>query len=225
MQIERKLRVFHIIICLVVFFAIWSVRELIIRPVFLESLDGVVFGLAESAMKLLVWTFPAILMIRYFHADMWVGLKEMFTNKLQFRRDYIFLLVIILIPTVRFVQLWSATGELGLHSDFVPSRLIESVVFVGITEEIVFRGFLLNAFLKKMKMPYAVVLDAVLFTFIHYPIWIHNGFEFPQMLLGSISVAVISVGFAYSFIKTRNILVPMALHMVWNLSIHLFLGN
>jgi membrane protease YdiL (CAAX protease family) len=134
------------------------------------------------------------------------------------------LLVIILISTIRFVQLWLVTGELGLHSDLVPSRLIEAVVFVRITKEIVFLGFLLNAFLKKMKMLYAFVLEAALFTLIHYPIWIHNGFDFSQILSSSIFVMVISVGFTYSFIKTRNILVPMALHMVWNLSIHFFMG-
>jgi len=151
-----------------------------------------------------------------------IGLKEMFTNKLQWSRDYLFASVIIALLVVRPIHAWFIYGELGISPNFVPIRLLGAVVFVGITEEIVFRGFLLNAFLKKLKMQYAIALDAVLFTLIHYPIWIYRGFEVSDIATSSIQVAVISVGFAYSFIKTRNIFVPIALHMAWNLSIHLF---
>ena len=145
---KRKLSALHISIYLIVFFAVWSVRELYIRPVFLDCLDGIAFGLAESAMKLLVWTLPAILLIKHFHDDMLLGLKEMFANKpIRFKDAYI--LLIVFVPLVSAV----ISGDFEIRSDFVPSALIRSVLFVGITEELVFRGFLLNAFLKKMKMP------------------------------------------------------------------------
>lgn len=189
---------------------------------FLNHLNPIASELIGQTIKLLVWTLPAILLIRYFHDDMKIGLKEMFTNKLQWSRDYLFASVIIALLVVRPIHAWFIYGELGISPNFVPIRLLGAVVFVGITEEIVFRGFLLNAFLKKLKMQYAIALDAVLFTLIHYPIWIYRGFEVSDIATSSIQVAVISVGFAYSFIKTRNIFVPIALHMAWNLSIHLF---
>ena len=214
---ESKLSVLYIGIYLVVFFAVWSVRELYIRPVFLDCLDGIAFGLAESAMKLLVWTLPAILLIKHFHDDMWIGLKEMFANKpIRFKDAYI--LLIVFVPLVSAV----ISGDFGIRSDFVPSAFISSVLFVGITEELVFRGFLLNAFLKKMKMPYAIALDAVLFTLIHYPIWIYRGLTISEFLSGNVVVPMLSVLFAYSFIKTKNILVPITLHMLWNLQVGLF---
>jgi len=222
---KRTLTPFKIGIYIIIFFAVWSVRELYIRPVFLNSLDGITFGLVESSIKLLVWTLPAILLIRHFHNDMWAHLKAMFTNKIKWSRDYYFLIAIIAIPIVRALSAWLASGEIGIHPDFVPARLLEAVVFAGITEEVVFRGFLLNAFLKKMKVQHAIALDAVLFTLIHYPIWIYRGFDFSDFLTASVAVAVLSVGFAYSFIQTKNIFIPMALHMMWNLSIHLFFGS
>ncbi|MCL2857167.1 MAG: CPBP family intramembrane metalloprotease [Oscillospiraceae bacterium] len=222
---KRNLTVLHIGIYLVIFFAVWSIRELYIRPVFLDSLDGIAFGLVESAIKLLVWTLPAVLLIRHFHDNMWIGLKAMFTNKIKWSRDYYFLMAIIAIPIVRALSAWFVSGEVGIHPNFVPTRLLQAVVFVGVTEEVVFRGFLLNAFLKKIRTQYAIALDAALFTLIHYPIWIYRDFDLSDFATASIAVAVLSVGFAYSFIKTRNIFVPMALHMVWNLSIHLFSGS
>ena len=219
---KKKLTAIHISVYLIIFFAIWSVRELVIQPVFLDSINPIASELIGQTIKLLVWTFPAILLIRYFHNDMWIGLKEMFANKIRWSRDYYILLVVIIIPIAQAIRAWLTSGEFGLNPEIAPIRLIGAVLFVGITEEIVFRGFLLNAFLKKMKMEYAIALDAVLFTLIHYPIWIYRGFEVFDIATASISVAVLSVGFAYSFIKTRKILVPIALHMVWNLSIHLF---
>jgi len=217
-----KLKTLHIVIYLVVFFAAWSVRELVIQPLFLSPLSDVASAAIGQIIKLLVWTLPAVLLIRRFRDDVWISLKEMFTNKMQWRRDAYILVMIIAIPLARAVLFWLEAGEITIQPDFVPANLIGAVVFVGITEEIVFRGFLLNAFLKRMKMQYAVALDAVLFTLIHFPIWIYNGMGLPGFLFSSFAVAVLSVGFAYSFIKTKNIFVPMALHMVWNLSIHLF---
>jgi len=189
----------------------------------LSPLTPIASELIGQAIKLFVWTFPAILLISHFHDNMQIGLKEMFTSKLQWSRDYLFAIVIIALLVVRPVHALLVFGELGINPNFVPIRLVGAVLFVGITEEVVFRGFLLNAFMGKMKMPYAIALDAVLFTLIHYPIWIYRGFDVSDFAAASIQVAILSVGFAYSFIKTRNILVPMALHMVWNLSIHLFI--
>jgi len=219
---KKQLTVVHIIIYLVAFFVVWSIRELYVRPAFLNPINPIASELIGETIKLLVWTLPAILLIKYFHSDMWAGLKEMLTGKLQWSRDYYFALAVIGIPVIQIVRAWVVSGEFGISPNFEPKRLVGAVMFVGITEEIVFRGFLLNAFLKKMKMEYAIALDAVLFTLIHYPIWIYRGFEVFDIVTASISVAVISVGFAYSFIKTRNIIVPIVLHMMWNLSIHLF---
>jgi len=221
---NRKLTALHISVYVIVFFVVWSVRELYVQPAFLSPLNPVVSELIGAGIKLLVWTLPAILLIRYFHDDMWVGLKEMFTSKLQWSRDYLFAVVIIALMAARPIHALLINGEFGLSPTLVPIRLVGAVVFVGITEEIVFRGFLLNSLLKKMKMPYAIAIDAVLFTLIHYPIWIYNGFELSDFVRSSVGVVVLSVWFAYSFIKTRNIFVPIALHMVWNLSIHLFIG-
>jgi len=219
---SKKISALHIIVYLVIFFAIWSARELYIRPALLNPLNPIASELIGQAIKLLVWTLPAILLIRHFHSDMWVGLKEMFTNKLEWSRDYLFAVVIMVLLVSRPVHAWVAHGNLGVSPNLVPIRLLGAVVLVGITEEIVFRGFLLNVLLKKMKMAYAVAIDAVLFTLIHYPIWLYNGRGVSDIAIASIQVAIISVGLAYSFIKTKNILVPITLHMVWNLSIHLF---
>jgi membrane protease YdiL (CAAX protease family) len=98
------------------------------------------------------------------------------------------------------------------------------LLFVGITEEIVFRGFLLNTMLKRIKPWQAVLVDAALFTLIHYPIWVYYGFDIATILLSSVQIFPVSMLFAFSFIKTKNILFPIALHTLWNLFGLLFVG-
>jgi len=217
---KRKLSTFHIVVYLIIFFTVWSIRELIIRPIWLNQFDGLTWYILESSMKLLIWTAPAILLINYFQDNMWVSLKEMFTNKPRwFKSAPILLLVFYPLGSALFVH-----GEIAVRPDFVPLSLIQAVVFAGITEDIVFRGFLLNAMLKRMKAWQAVAIDAVLFALIHYPIWIYWGFDFATILVSSITVLPISVLFAFSFIKTKNILVPIILHMLWNLLTVLFVA-
>jgi len=211
---KRNLTVGKIIAYCLIFFAIWSVRELIIRPVWLNQFDGLTWHILESSMKLLVWTLPAILLIKYFQDDMWISLKEMFTTKPRWFKGAPILSIIIIVP---ILQALIFGGRLAIRPDFVPLSLIQGVLFAGITEDIVFRGFLLNAFLKKMKTWQAVALDAVLFYLIHVPLWLYNGHDLGFFLSATINVMALSVIFAYSFIKTKNIFVPIVLHMIWNL--------
>jgi len=212
---ERKLSVFYITLYLIIFFAIWSVRELVIQPVFLSPLSDIASEIIGEVIKLLVWTLPAVLLIRYFQNDMWIGLKEMFTTKPKWFKDAPIILVLVLI--VPILQALVHGGGIAIDPDFNPVRLIGTVFFVGITEEIVFRGFLLNATLKKMKLWSAITLNAVLFYLIHIPIWIYQGQDITFFIWAIITIMAYSALFSYSFIKTKNIFVPIILHMVLNL--------
>lgn len=51
---------------------------------------------------------------------------------------------------------------------------LDGFLVVGITEEMVFRGFILKEINKRMSFWKANGITALLFLFIHYPIWIHN---------------------------------------------------
>jgi len=218
---QRKLTTYKIVIYLIIFFAVWTIQELIVRPMFLDTLNSPTAEILGQAIKIFVWTLPAILLIRYFHADMQFGLKEMFITRPNWRKAAPFF-AILLIP---FLQALVYGGRIAISPEFEPTHLIEAVIFAGITEEIVFRGFLLNTFLIRMKAQQAIALDAVLFTLIHYPIWIYRGFSVVDFLIPSFYVIVLSVVFALSFIKSKNILIPMIIHMIWNLLvISLYMG-
>ena len=214
---KRELTVGTIVIYCVIFYFIWSLRELVVRPVFLDSLTGLPFQIVESSMKLLVWTMPALLLIRHFKEDMWIGLSEMLETKPKWFKSAPILLL-VLTPLL----ISGISGGLAISPELKPVTLIESVLFAGITEEVVFRGFLLNSTIKKMKLPYAIVLNAVLFWLIHFPYWIYLKHDLLTFLGGGITVMAVSALFSFSFVKTKNIFTPIILHMIYNLCVILF---
>jgi len=73
-----------------------------------------------------------------------------------------------------------------------------------------------------MKVWQAVMIDAILFTLIHFPIWIYWGLDVFAIILNGVQMLPVSVLFAFSFIKTKSIIVPIVIHLLWNILTLLF---
>ncbi|MCL1788777.1 MAG: CPBP family intramembrane metalloprotease [Oscillospiraceae bacterium] len=225
MSIKRELTVGKIVIYCIVFFAIWTVRELPLRYFLTDTFGETANAVTGTLIKLTVWTLPAALLIEQYKCDMRFSLKEMLTNKFKWIPYIILLTAFFLYYSV---SAWISFGTFAIHPEFKPLSLIGVVIFVGITEEVVFRGWLLNAALCKAdnrkKTWFAVLINAVLFTLIHFPIWFYREYDAMTFLVTGAGVAGLSVLFSWTFIKSKNIFVPIVLHMGWNLFTILFFG-
>ena len=120
------------------------------------------------------------------------------------------------------------TGDWSVAESFGWGKII-IVLVVGISEEMVFRGWLLNSTLKnadkEWKKWIAVGINAVMFLVIHFPVWVYDGVFFRNFQsFAFVSIIVMSGIFSWLFIKTKNILVPVGLHMLYDLLIFLFIG-
>ena len=108
------------------------------------------------------------------------------------------------------------SGELSLgHAGFMS---------VGAFTGAVVSGWLLNAFVgKERKQLPMLILSSVMFMLIHIPIWITQGILVSVFTsLGFIMIIVLGMIFGSVFLKSRNILIPIALHMYWDLLVELF---
>jgi membrane protease YdiL (CAAX protease family) len=113
-------------------------------------------------------------------------------------------------------------GGLVVSNSFSYSDLI-GVLFVGITEEMVFRGWLLNITISEKRKWLPIIINAVMFLLIHFPIWIANGVFIDSFTsLNFLCVPILSVIFSWTFIKSKSIWIPVTLHMYWDLLIALF---
>ena len=211
-----------LIIYVIVFYSVWTVWEFWIRT-FISNTFGneYISQLIKSGIiKNLVWTFPAILLVQHFKSDVYITLKEMFSTKvnwLKYLPIFIFFTVYILAGAILH------NGEVEIVRDFGIDKII-IVLFVGLTEEMVFRGWLLNATIRENRKWFYIIINAVMFLAIHLPIWIYSG-NFIRYFtsLQFIEVMALSVIFSTTFIKSRSILVPITLHMYFDLLVFMFI--
>lgn len=123
-----------------------------------------------------------------------------------------------------FTIVYLQSGSIRINSKWRPSDLIGSFLIVGITEELVFRGWILNALLVKFRTWVALLINSVLFLLIHFPIWYRTGTFVTSFTSGSaFTVMILGILFGLLFIKSKNIFVPVIFHMFWDLILTVFL--
>jgi len=78
-------------------------------------------------------------------------------------------------------------------------------LLIPVCEEIVFRGFLFNELKNLVRPKYAIIIQAFLFGLIH------------MNLIQGIYTFIIALFFGYAYQKTGKILVPILMHVVFNI--------
>lgn len=207
----------------VVFYVVWGISTLCVMPIIdLIPNEYIASILKVVILKNLVWTVPAGFLIKKYHDMVEVPLKYMFINRVSWLQ---YLPIFLIFTAYILIGDFKVNGSIIVSPDFKYTDLIV-VLFVGLTEELVFRGWLLNSTIKNKQddqLYIPILVNALLFLSIHFPRWIADGVFISNFIsLGFIQIMILSVIFSYIFIKSRNILIPIALHMYWDLLVFLF---
>ena len=209
------------VIYVIALFCLWALIEIVVfekLKLIIEN-DVLLQFIRTVLIKNCVWTLPAILLIHHFKSDVYISLKEMFSVKVNWLK---YLPIFIVFSVYLLGGAILQNGKLEIASDFGFDKLIITL-FVGITEELVFRGWLLNITISEDKKWRYILVNAIIFLALHFPIWISEGVFISNFAsFGFLSVIVLSVIFSHTFIKSKNIVVPIALHMYWDLLVFMF---
>ena len=206
-----------LVIYSVIFYAVWAVYELLIAPVIKKEINNDLFQVIDSVgVKSFVWALPAFLLVKKWGGEVSVPLKELFSLKRGWK-----VLLAVLVPMTAYIvfSAWKTQGALKISGSVLLNILI--FLFVGLTEESVFRGWLFNAAVNEENATPAYAVNAAMFVMIHFPKWIADGRFIANIPFGLIMIALLSVLFSWSFRKTRNLLVPVILHFWWDLLVTL----
>jgi hypothetical protein len=178
------------LVYLVAFYAVWSCYILLITPHFGR---GPLFLIVENLVKLAVWTLPVLVVVRYVDRQDPLAYLKLRGN---IRPGVLYgLLAGVLLATYLVGQRLVA-GFHGFDLGFAWSQWIGGVVLVGVTEEVVFRGFVLQRLLTVTRFRWANLVTSFLFLLIHFPRWIRDG----QMASAEIIGAILYV-FAFSYLQ------------------------
>ena len=97
-----------------------------------------------------------------------------------------------------------------MFSKTVPA-FFTAVIFAPVLEELIFRGIVLEGFLKNYSPAKAIIWTNVLFGLAHLNPW---------QFIGAFLMGIL---ISWVYYKTRNLILPVAMHMLNNLISYLFL--
>lgn len=209
------------------FYIIWAVWTVIIGPCLKGCLPSqFCYDVIHNVFKVIVWTIPAAILIRKFEPVLPISLKQMFTQKVPLK------------AVAFWVAVMTAYGFLAIYKQMVFSgfgryKLIANPNYtlagnlwiwnVGITEELVFRGWYLNATAKDIKDWKRILLNTAMFIAIHFPTWFNQGRLLYVWLDGSaLIVGMFSVLISICFLKHKNVLLPLVLHTLYDIIVTYF---
>jgi len=218
---DKKLSFHKIFYFFVIHLIAWGAYAILLVPVLKNNLGDLGYELIGEAIKIVTWTMPAVFLVRYYSSDIFFTLREMLSSRVK---PIPYILISIGTLVYCLVSSIIVHGNITLIRPDPLSCLIGTVLLVGISEEVLFRGFFLNALLKKTRVVDAHVISSLMFVAVHLPWWIHCGIfsDLPSALFASASIFVLGFIFGWVFMKSRNIFVPIFLHMLWNLLQALF---
>ncbi len=206
-----------LIVYSIIFYSAWTAFHFAVEPALQSHISNptLVTFIGDGIIKNLLWTLPAVLLIAKYRDKVSVGLGDMFKWKKENNK---YLLLFPAFAAYIILELVIRGGKPGISDEFGMGDII-TVFFVGLTEEFVFRGWLLNSTVKRNENA-AIAINSLMFLLIHFPIWITSG-EFVTNItnFGFVCIIALSVLFSVIFLKTRNILLPILLHSFWDLLI------
>ena len=213
-----------LVLYFVLFAAAWTACELLLVPR-LEGLSPVAFALVRDVgLKCLIWLLPVLLLTRRYGDALAVPRRDLFRPPKSWA---LCLEVLALFAVCLLAGNILRNRGLTVTPGFGPGDVLW-LLFVGLNEEAVFRGWLLGALwtpedLAGKDFPWKpVALTSLLFLLIHFPIWLRTG-AFAANLTGGafLSILVLSAVFSWTFWRSKTLVVPIVLHSAWDLLVTL----
>lgn len=114
-----------------------------------------------------------------------------------------FVFILLLLSNNASVALWEPQFSTSLISYLVLYTI------VGFSEEIMGRGFIMATLRQSRNLPLVLIVSSIIFALLHS---INPDFG----ILPLINIALVGLLFAYMFIKSGNIWMPIGYHITWN---------
>ncbi len=158
-----------------------------------------------------------------------------------FLRQFLFGFLLAGLPLLIYYGLGLLTGAWIIHIDYDSAGVTILYIIkyaligclIGVIEEILFRGFVLQSFLESMSLPVAVCACSLIYSMLHFfkaDVFVSTGFqpfvgfvtiaqffkpiffEFLKNLPATIGLFLVGVVLSYAFIKTKSLYLSIGLH-------------
>lgn len=200
------------LICYIgLFFLLWTLYVSIVLPVVKNS----PFYFYDI-FKLLIWTLPVFMFLKYEKVDALSYLKLKSNGKKCIKWATLISLAFI---GYQIIGCLVVSQEVKFNPFFDVDKWIKGVILVGFIEEILFRGFFLQRIASYTRFGFANIITSILFLLIHFPGWFALN-EFPPGTFLKIAlfafVFIFSIVQGYVLKKTESLWVCIVIHSINN---------
>ncbi len=174
---------------------LWTFYRLWGQSLLYGALPELPAALAEGGIKLLIYGLPVLLLVKGRKSEL-VSPPEKW---LQMNRETIFVglgggaFFLLFFLLTNFLK--NPAQGVALQSARV-GEILSTVVFAGVTEELFFRGLLLNSLLSKLSFGKADVISCGVPADSFFPAWLSAGAASPAQLLSN-AASVFLVGLLF----------------------------
>lgn len=199
---------------------------------FIFIADGIIWGFGSTLVYNAIVGYPqgnlviseAVLAFMVLIVMLLFKNSYVFTQKRESFKTGLFYGLFYLIGSVVFCLI----NIEGFKSGLALVNLVLGCLLVGICEEFLCRGWLLNEFLErygdtKKGIWYSIIISGVIFGLMHIGNIFSLGQSVPMTVTQMISAAGTGILFGLIYYKTKNIWSVIFLHGLWDFS--LFLGD
>ncbi|MDO4554516.1 MAG: CPBP family intramembrane metalloprotease [Lachnospiraceae bacterium] len=163
-----------------------------------------------------IWAMPAILLLFKYRQEIPTTLKQLFTNKPQMKP---FIISVMIIAIYNVAGMFFNHGEVWINPDFHLGKHLFMFVGVAFAEELVYRGWGLNALSTFVSERTANVISTIFFVMVHLPAYmiqyfLYGTFPVETVMIQCVYVFVLGVLFGYLFRKGNSLWSCMTLHFL-----------
>ena len=208
-----------IILFIVCFFAVWSVRATGLYAIDESIASAGLRTVYSVVIKLLLWVLPACAFALWIRRE--PPLRYLGMSVLPSARQWAWSVAVVgaLLGAIGAFETLAGRKSLVLSNLFqfasVPGLL---AAFVSpLLEEVLFRGLLLKELSALLPRWRANLVTSLLFAGIHLPFWLSHGGVNLTMLANTAGVLVFSVVAGWLYLRTASVWPPWVAHVANNL--------
>ncbi|MCB7482135.1 CPBP family intramembrane glutamic endopeptidase [Christiangramia sediminis] len=154
---------------------------------------------------LIVWLY-----LKYIDREKFIEIGLRFKNNMKSFWTGFAIGALIILSGFGILQILGEINIQNINFDF--NQILISItifVLVSLTEEILYRGYVLRNLMYSFNKYIALFISAVLFSLMH-------GFNPNIDIIGSTNIFLAGILLGITYIHTKNLLFPIALHFSWN---------
>lgn len=171
-----------------------------------------------------IWVIPGFVLIHLYSGSLTYSMKELFARPGWSKLTIIVFTLSAL--AAAFVMLYKYHG-VWVNPNMDQSLELLKMVFVGVVEETVFRGWGYNALRSVTSEKKAIIISTLFFILLHWPayfvrLYLYGSADFTMLLTQSLAAAVWGVIFCFMMKYEKSLLPPILAHIVYDILFTVF---